>query len=493
MPNNFHEQLKRENMRAFMTQLAKFTLVACLGTGLGLVTGPLYADDKPAAPAKNTDRAEGKAAALKPTQAAPGASRELSATAKQIFNEAQPRLLQIRTLLKSAQKQATIGSGFLVDASGLAITNYHVVSQYALEPQTYQLEYAAADGSSGALRLYAIDVINDLAVVRLEAPPGTRFNTFEFEPVAVEGRLVKGERLFSMGNPLDLGFGIVEGTYNGLIEKSYQPQVHFTGALNPGMSGGPAVTMKNRIAGINVAKRIGGDLVSFLVPAEAAYRLLEKARQRDEMKADVVREEIGTQVIAWQNHFFSALKTQGFKETAFGAYRAAESKAAWFSCWARTNSDERPKPRTLVNRASCNTNTGIFLADGVYAGHAEISHIYLKNLDLNALQFAHRVGNSVTTSFPRRWGGGLTSPHCHEDFLASDAAHPDRPVLRLTWCARAYREFVGIYDFSLVAVTQDRNDEALISNLSMAGVSFDNAMAFTRDFLALLKADHDLD
>ena len=49
-----------------------------------------------------------------------------------------------------------------------------------------------------------------------------------------------------MGNPLDLGFTIVEGTYNGFVEKSYNPRMHFTGAINPGMSGGPAVTRPAR-------------------------------------------------------------------------------------------------------------------------------------------------------------------------------------------------------------------------------------------------------
>ena len=62
--------------------------------------------------------------------------------------------------------------GFVVTADGLALTNYHVVSQYALEPSTYRLEYVAPDGSRGPLKLQAIDVVNDLAVVRLDKPVG---------------------------------------------------------------------------------------------------------------------------------------------------------------------------------------------------------------------------------------------------------------------------------------------------------------------------------
>ncbi len=145
--------------------------------------------------------------APRPSGSSPGfveMHQPLSATAEQVFEQAQPKLLQIRTLLKSAQKQSSIGSGFIASKDGLAITNYHVVSQYALEPDTYQLEYIAADGSKGALRLYAIDVTNDLAVVKLDAGEGDGFDAFAFNPAAINGALAKGERLFAMGNPLDL-------------------------------------------------------------------------------------------------------------------------------------------------------------------------------------------------------------------------------------------------------------------------------------------------
>src|ERR1700716_1062610 len=67
----------------------------------------------------------------------------LSSTAERVFEMAKPRILQIRTLLQAAGRQTTIGSGFLVGADGLAVTNYHVVSQFALDPRTYRLEYLA--------------------------------------------------------------------------------------------------------------------------------------------------------------------------------------------------------------------------------------------------------------------------------------------------------------------------------------------------------------
>jgi S1-C subfamily serine protease len=92
----------------------------------------------------------------------------VSAAAEGIYAEARPSLLQIRTLVEAAGRQSSIGSGFLVSKDGLAVTNYHVVSQYALEPKTYRLEFARPDGTQGALKLLAIDVANDLAIVQLD-------------------------------------------------------------------------------------------------------------------------------------------------------------------------------------------------------------------------------------------------------------------------------------------------------------------------------------
>ena len=53
----------------------------------------------------------------------------------------------------------------------------------------------------------------------------------------------------------------------------------------------------------------------------------------------------------------------------------------------------------------------------------------------------------------------------------------------MIWCAQAYREFEGLYDVALIGVTQDHNDEALVSRLSMQAVGYDDAVALGRRFL----------
>jgi len=411
--------------------------------------------------------------------AAPPPGAPLSSAAEAVYAEARPRLLQIRTLVQSAGGQTTIGSGFLVSARGFALTNYHVVSQYALEPSTYRLEYVAPDGTSGPLKLHAIDVANDLAVVQLDR---TGLPFFTFDERAVKGDLPKGERLFAMGNPLDLGFTIVEGTYNGLVDKSYNERIHFSGALNPGMSGGPTVTANGRIAGVNVAKQIGGDLVSFLVPARHAAALLSRAEGSGPMTPEAAKAEIGRQLVAWQTSLYSALAERGFRRTTLGPYAAPESAANWFSCWSRTNAGDTPKPRAISNQTSCSTQASLFVAGDLDTGQVDLQHAYVSSVDLNAFQFATYVSDLYRSE---GYGGRrkrLTPARCQEDFVTTGEGAA-RPPLRVVWCARAYREFEGLYDVSVTAVTQDRDREALVSRLVMRGASYANAQALGRRFL----------
>ena len=416
-----------------------------------------------------------------PVTAPPG---PMSSAAESVYAAAKPRLLQIRTLVETADRQSSIGSGLLVTAEGLALTNYHVVSQYALEPSTYRLEYAAPDGSRGPLKLQAIDVVNDLAVVQLDKPAAS---FFEFEPRALAGTLPKGERLFAMGNPLDLGFTIVEGTYNGLVDYSYNEQIHFSGALNPGMSGGPTVTVDGRVAGINVAKQTRGELVSFLVPVEYAVALIERARKNAPLTPADARAEITRQLTAWQAGLFQAVGDKGFRPSTFGPYRAPESAVPWLNCWARTNADAIPKPRALVATTNCSSRTSLFIAGDLQTGQVDFTHSLVRGVDLNAFQFAAFLSRQMQPVWLGSWGKKrLTQQRCHEDFVTF-AADADRPLLRAVWCARAYREFDGLYDVSVSAVTEDRDREALVSRLNMRGITYENALALGRRFLGAIE------
>jgi len=404
----------------------------------------------------------------------------VSSTAERIFEAARGKILQIRTELAASGRQTTLGSAFLVDGD-LAITNYHVVSQYVLEPDLYRLEYFTAASGHGSLQVLGFDIADDLALVKIDH---AQTEHFTFDPRKLQ-ELIKGEQLYAMGNPLDIGFAIVEGTYNGLVDRSYTPHIHFSGAVNPGMSGGPAVASNGDVVGINVATRLDGELVSFLVPAQYAIALLAQA-PRDPPKPAALRAELGSQIAARQTELYAKLETVGMQSASFGPYTAAESKANWFTCWGQTNAGQVPRPRAMVETTNCSSESDIYIANDLHIGHLYVTHSYIRSVDLNAFQFATYLATQNGLQWPARWREKwYTPPRCTQDFARAGGAGKGPPVEAI-WCARAYKDFADLYDVALTTVTQDRSREALVSRLSLQAVTYEAAQKLGRQFLDAL-------
>lgn len=408
----------------------------------------------------------------------------ITSEAEKVYGGARDKLLQIRTLVSNTGQQSSLGSAFLVDASGLAITNYHVISDFALEPQTYKLEYLTADDKRGKAELLAIDVVNDLAVIKIDK---VKQPFFKFNPAALSGKSFKGERLFAMGNPLNIGFAIVEGTNNGIVDRSYNNRIHFTGAINAGMSGGPAVTSDNQVVGINVSKMINKDLVSFLVPAQFAVSLIQKAKTEKPLILTKARSEVSRQMIAWQDGLYKDLAKAGFSSDVQSRYAVPKSEAPWFNCWSTTNANDKPSPLAVQSSTHCDLDSQMFLNGDSRMGGVRLSHTYAKTTALNPFQFSSFI-EDYYFMMPLANDKGIynTRRFCHENLVTPENA-ANAPVQHIVWCGQGYRDFEGIYDVSVLSITHDNDYETLVSRLSMKGVSYDNAMMYASRFLGALQ------
>ena len=200
-----------------------------------LLISPVASAQMASAPTSAASAAAPKAAAAAAVAAsAPPAA--VSATARRVYEGTRSQLLQVRTLLKTQDSQASVGSGFLVSADGHVLTNYHVISQFALEPAGYRLRFATTDGQEGLLELLDFDVRRDLALLRVAPGSLKGRGALGFRPA--DKALSKGDRIYSMGNPHDVAFAVVEGNYNGMVERSFDALIYYSGSINSGMSGG---------------------------------------------------------------------------------------------------------------------------------------------------------------------------------------------------------------------------------------------------------------
>jgi S1-C subfamily serine protease len=397
-----------------------------------------------------------------------------SSAAQQLYSSAKADLLQIRMLLKNGRSQSTVGSGFLVGDSNLVLTNYHVVSQMALDPDVYIGEYVDTDGKSGPVELLAVDVLHDLAVVRVD-----RSGTGVFDVPDKPVKLTQGQHLYSLGNPLDLGFAISEGSYNGVVTRSFYDQLMFTGPINSGMSGGPSVTESGTVAGINVSKRRDGELVSFLVPVKYAQDLLRKVAAQQTVPKNF-NPLIGQQLLAHQRGMIDRLLAAPLTIKSMGPYLVPVRESEQVRCWGRSN--VKAEAPYSVDTMSCAMEAAIYVSDTQQTGYVSITHQYLRSAHLNPMRFAvlassmFRVDRLGSTRDTR-----LTGPMCSEEFVRTKSL-----PLRAVTCVRAYRKFAGLYNFTLLTATTDDPRASLQSRLDVSGVSYDNGMRVTRAFLSAL-------
>jgi S1-C subfamily serine protease len=397
-----------------------------------------------------------------------------SSAAQQLYSAARGDLLQIRMLLKNGRTQSTVGSGFMVGDSNLVLTNYHVVSQMALDPDVYAGEYVDTDGKSGPIELLAVDVLHDLAVVRVDRN-GSGFFKVPERPV----RLAQGQYLYSLGNPLDLGFAISEGSYNGVITRSFYDQLMFTGPINSGMSGGPTVTEAGTVAGVNVSKRRDGELVSFLVPVKYAQELLRKVAAQGAPPKDF-NPLIGEQLLAHQRSMIDRLLATPLSIKTMGPYLVPVRESGQVRCWGRSN--VKAEAPFTADTMSCAMEAAVYVSDTQQTGYVSMTHQYVRSASLHPLRFAvlasslfrvDKLGSSRDTR--------LTGPRCTEQFV-----HTKTLPVRAVTCVRAYRKFAGLYNFTLLTASTDNANSSLQSRLDVSGVSYENGMRATRAFLSAL-------
>ncbi|MCY0966794.1 S1 family peptidase [Parathalassolituus penaei] len=399
------------------------------------------------------------------------AHAETGQQARELFASLRQQVHQIRIIDIGSGNKHVIGSGFQVSTDGLIATNFHVVSDYVHHPEKFRVEYFNDAGQALPVTVMAVDVVHDLAILRGE----TSEHWFNINTSALD----KGERIFSMGNPHDLGMTIIEGTYNGELQQSRYRKILFSGSLNPGMSGGPAFNGQGEIIGVNVST--GGDQISFLVPAQYLQQLLERARNLSE--PDISENAIADSLLADQQSFYQNLLNGPFATETLGQLQVPGKLDDTIKCWGNTNDDRGGSDSIDLNviTLSCQTDDDIFLSSDLQTGELSYRYHWLTTKDLNGTQFYSQVqGFYRHASF----GGS------RED---KGAFHCDDSVVRLQdkdWkvstCFRAYRRYPQLLDASLIMAAINDPHASLVVNLGASGISRENALALFRRFMETL-------
>lgn len=193
-----------------------------------------------------------------------------------------------RFLMMELQSEGS-GSGAVLDKAGNILTNYHVVQD------AKEIQVTLFNGESYDAQVVGADPLNDLAVIRIEAPEDELF------PVTLgDSRALKvGMRVFAIGNPFGLERTLTTGIISSL-NRSLQIRGSWTiksiiqidAAINPGSSGGPLLDSHGRLIGINtaIATTTGQSAgVGFAIPSSLVHRVVPLLMKHGR----VIRPEIG--------------------------------------------------------------------------------------------------------------------------------------------------------------------------------------------------------
>jgi Do/DeqQ family serine protease len=174
------------------------------------------------------------------------------------------------------QMQRSLGSGVMVDSSGLVVTNNHVIEG------ADQVKVSLADKREFEAEIVLKDSRTDLAVLRLKDTK-EKFPTLDF---ANSDELLVGDVVLAIGNPFGVGQTVTHGIISALARTQvgitdYQFFIQTDAAINPGNSGGALVDMTGKLVGVNTAifSRSGGSQgIGFAIPANMVKVVVASAK-----------------------------------------------------------------------------------------------------------------------------------------------------------------------------------------------------------------------
>jgi S1-C subfamily serine protease len=175
----------------------------------------------------------------------------------------------------------SLGSGFLIDPNGLALTNNHVI-QNATE-----IEVRLLDDRRFRATIVGQDPKTDVALIQLEGA-----SDLPFLKMADSKNLRVGEWVIAIGNPLGLTSTVTAGIASATGRRDvplggemvYQDFIQTDASINPGNSGGPLLDIKGQVVGINTAISSEGQGIGFAIPINMVQEILPQLKESGKVK-----------------------------------------------------------------------------------------------------------------------------------------------------------------------------------------------------------------
>ena len=229
-----------------------------LDTRLAYLLDPDHADGQPSAPDRAGERVLFDA---------------YSEAVSSVVETVGPAVVRVDTRERvDGKPRGGTGSGVVISPDGFALTNAHVVNG------AREIRLSDTEGRTTEARLLGIDPDTDLALLRADAA-----RSFAFAPLGDSKALKRGHLAIAIGNPLGFESTVTTGVISALgrslratTGRMIEDVIQTDAALNPGNSGGPLVSSRGEVIGINTAVIVGAQGICFAVASNTANHVLSE-------------------------------------------------------------------------------------------------------------------------------------------------------------------------------------------------------------------------
>jgi len=391
-----------------------------------------------------------------------------SPASARIYDRVKASVVTVEVHSGNREAKSALGSGYVVSAPGIVVTNYHVVESFLAEPERFEVRVrAGADSFPATVR--AFDVENDLAVLSV---PGLRA-----APLSVAPELPPpGSPIVALGNPHGLGLSLIEGIFNGFAAKGAVDRMLLSMPLNSGMSGGPILDTQGRIIGTNVSVMYLSNSLSFGVPAAKVPALVAAppvVLERAALRKDVTRQLAALEASMVQRAV-APYAAPGDDTARVGGAETRRPPEV-FECWDDVEVHE--KQGLTKARFGCDLQFTPSIEDVGPVGAISLLVEHFRSTGGRYGFYSHLESHGpahleVEAQDPE--GGTLSAPECVSDRVSAGAE-----VWKTTACVSALVEHVGFFNYDLVATTVTHPSVAAFVAVHMTGVRPASFRTFT--------------
>lgn len=391
--------------------------------------------------------------------------------ATSVYERFSAAVAKVEVLERNSSTPASVGTAFFATPS-LLVTNYHVVRDVVFDEDSYELRLMTTGGTElPGVRIVGVDPASDLAALRIADDIGS--------PLSLAlGPVPNGEVLYSLGHPGDLRTSVVEGVFNGDVEAAVAPLMHFSGSINPGMSGGPTVRASGAVVGVNVST--AGNQMSFLVPAELVGLLIESATSVDSLTTEELKERATASFRGFQDRFFGDLIAGGLGTTTISSASLPAPPEGELDCSASPHEVEDDRYEIIEYR--CYSEDGVLLGpQGIY-DLISMEHIYLAAGELNRFKFNSLVSEwfNAVVAWETPVNEDATRFRCRRSRLGDGV----EATVLASFCTRRHKAHPGLHDLIVRSVARSGSEAAVVSTLRASPISFEHATALARAWLS---------